>query len=74
MATVRYLMDEVDASIEFYTENLGFDLQNKFGPAFAIIKKNELTVWLAGPLSSAARPMPDGASSPRRMESLCDRG
>jgi len=60
MATVRYLVDEVDAAIKFYTENLGFELQNNFGPPFAIIKKDDLTLWLAGPLSSAARPMPDG--------------
>ena len=60
MATVRYLVDEVDASVKFYTENLGFELQNNFGPPFAIIKKDDLTLWLAGPLSSAARPMPDG--------------
>jgi len=44
MTTVRYLIDEVDASIEFHTENLGFELQNKFGPAFAIIKKDDLTL------------------------------
>ncbi len=60
MATVRYLVDEVDASIKFYTESLGFELQNNFGPPFAIVKKDDLTLWLAGPLSSAARPMPDG--------------
>ncbi len=60
MATVRYLVDEVDAAIKFYTENLGFELQNNFGPPFAIVKKDDLTLWLAGPLSSAARPMPDG--------------
>ena len=60
MATVRYLVDEVDAAIKFYTENLGFELQNNFRPPFAIIKKDDLTLWLAGPLSSAARPMPDG--------------
>ncbi len=60
MATVRYLVDEVDAAIKFYTENLGFELQNNFGPPFAIVTKDDLTLWLAGPLSSAARPMPDG--------------
>ena len=31
------------------------------GPAFAIVERDDLTLWLSGPQSSAARPMPDGA-------------
>ena len=60
MATVRYLVSDVEASIAFYTKHLGFTLQQQFGPAMAILKRGDLTFWLAGPMASAARPMPDG--------------
>ena len=39
MATVRYLVNEVDLSIEFYTTHLGFELVEQMGPAFALIAK-----------------------------------
>ncbi len=61
MASVRYLVKDVEASIKFYTESLGFELQQQFGPAMAIISKGDLTFWLAGPVSSAAKAMPDGS-------------
>ncbi|MGE3757241.1 MAG: VOC family protein [Pseudobdellovibrionaceae bacterium] len=60
MASVRYLVQDVDKSVQFYTEFLGFQLEQKFGPAMASVKKEDLTLWLAGPMSSAAQPMPDG--------------
>jgi catechol 2,3-dioxygenase-like lactoylglutathione lyase family enzyme len=60
MATVRYLVNDVSESVKFYTEALGFELVQQFGPAMAITKKNDLTLWLAGPGASAAQPMPDG--------------
>lgn len=60
MATVRYIVRDVDESIAFYTVNLDFVLQQKFGPAMAIVKRGDLTLWLAGPTASGARPMPDG--------------
>jgi glyoxylase I family protein len=60
MITVRYLVKDVEASIQFYSDALGFDLKQQFGPAMAIVAKGELTLWLAGPPSSAAQPMPDG--------------
>ena len=60
MASVRYLVNDVTASVGFYTEALGFTLQQQFGPAMAIVTKGDLTLWLAGPVSSAAQPMPDG--------------
>jgi predicted enzyme related to lactoylglutathione lyase len=50
----------VDAAVRFYTENLGFKLEQKFGPAMAIVQSGDLTLWLAGPVSSAAQSMPDG--------------
>jgi catechol 2,3-dioxygenase-like lactoylglutathione lyase family enzyme len=60
MPVVRYLVDDVEASIAFYVDRLGFRLETQMGPAFAIVEREGLTVWLSGPQSSAARPMPDG--------------
>ena len=60
MASVRYLVSDVEAAIQFYSGCLGFELQQQFGPAMAILKKGDLTLWLAGPASSAAQAMPDG--------------
>jgi catechol 2,3-dioxygenase-like lactoylglutathione lyase family enzyme len=61
MATVRYLVTDVERSIGFYTKALGFKLDQSMAPAFARVSGNGITLWLAGPQSSAARPMPDGA-------------
>lgn len=60
MADVRYLVDDVDAAVDFYTEHAGFTLAQRIGSAFAIVTRGDLTLWLSGPASSAARPMPDG--------------
>lgn len=60
MAIVRYLVSDVERSIAFYTGHLGFALEQRMGPAFAKVSRGGLTLWLAGPQSSAARPMPDG--------------
>jgi catechol 2,3-dioxygenase-like lactoylglutathione lyase family enzyme len=61
MATVRYLVGDVERAEEFYVERLGFIVEQEMLPAFARIRRDDLTLWLAGPTSSAARPMPDGA-------------
>ncbi len=60
MATVRYLVTNVDRSVAFYVELLGFEVAEQMGVAFARVRRDDLTLWLAGPQSSAARPMPDG--------------
>jgi catechol 2,3-dioxygenase-like lactoylglutathione lyase family enzyme len=60
MATVRYMVNDVEQTISFYVDYLGFELKEKWGPAFAIIAKDDLTLWLSGPKTSAAQPMPDG--------------
>ena len=60
MAVFRYLVGDVDAAIAFYTGNLGFTVEQQMGPAFAIVSRDDLSLWLSGPQSSAARPMPDG--------------
>jgi catechol 2,3-dioxygenase-like lactoylglutathione lyase family enzyme len=59
MGTVRYLVRDVDRAVAFYTGRLGFELEQQMGPAFARVRRGDLTLWLAGPTSSAARPMPD---------------
>ncbi len=60
MASFRYLVRDVDAAIAFYTQRFGFTLEEQFGPAMAIVARGDSSLWLAGPLSSAARAMPDG--------------
>ncbi len=60
MATVRYLVNDVGAAVAFYAGSLGFEVVQQFGPNMAITRKDGLTLWLAGPNASAARPMPDG--------------
>jgi catechol 2,3-dioxygenase-like lactoylglutathione lyase family enzyme len=60
MTTVRYLVHDVDAAVAFYTGALGFEVKQQFGPAIAILGRGDLTLWVAGPAASAARPMPDG--------------
>jgi catechol 2,3-dioxygenase-like lactoylglutathione lyase family enzyme len=46
--------------IQFYTQHLGFALPERMGTAFAIVTRGDLHLWLSGPQTSAARPMPDG--------------
>jgi len=60
MASIRYFVNDVNESVAFYIERFGFELNQQFGPAMAILKQGDLTLWLAGPQASAARPMPDG--------------
>jgi catechol 2,3-dioxygenase-like lactoylglutathione lyase family enzyme len=57
---VRYLVDDVEASIAFYAQHFGFTLLTNQAPAFADIQLGELRLLLSGPLSSAGRKMPDG--------------
>jgi catechol 2,3-dioxygenase-like lactoylglutathione lyase family enzyme len=58
---VRYMVDDVEESIAFYTKVLGFEVLTSFPPAFADVKRGNLRLLLSGPKSSAGRPMPDGA-------------
>ena len=59
MVSVRYMVDDVDAAVAFYTKFLGFEVLNKF-PPFADVARGKLRLLLSGPNSSAGRPMPDG--------------
>ena len=57
---VRYMVSDVEESIDFYTKMLEFELLTNAAPAFADVKRGNLRLLLAGPKSSAGRPMPDG--------------
>ncbi len=56
----RYIVTDVEEAIAFYTGHLGFELSQHWGAAFAIVSNSDIQLWLSGPISSAARPMPDG--------------
>jgi catechol 2,3-dioxygenase-like lactoylglutathione lyase family enzyme len=60
MVNVRYMVDDVQASIDFYAKHLGFELHMSAAPAFADVTRGHLRLLLSGPTSSAGRPMPDG--------------
>lgn len=60
--SVRYMVSDVEESVAFYTSMLGFEILTNFPPAFADVKRGNLRLLLAGPTSSAGRPMPDGAT------------
>src|SRR2546421_10524165 len=60
MVSVRYMVDDVQAAIDFYTEQFGFTVGISAVPAFAEVTRGHLRLLLAGPGSSAGRPMPDG--------------
>ena len=60
MAAIRYFVRDVERSTAFYTELLGFKVVRQAAPAFASVARDDLTLWLSGPQSSGARPMPDG--------------
>jgi catechol 2,3-dioxygenase-like lactoylglutathione lyase family enzyme len=57
---VRYMVDDVEASVAFYTRHLGFTLLSMTAPAFADVTRGDLRLLLSGATSSAGRPMPDG--------------
>jgi len=60
MASVRYLVSDVERAVRFFTGTLGFALEEQMGTAFARVSRGDLGLWLSGPASSAARAMPDG--------------
>ena len=62
MARVRYMVDDVDNAVEFYVSHLGFELEQQYGSAVAILVRGDLELIVAGPNASAARPMLDGAT------------
>jgi len=62
LVSVRYMVDDVEEAVAFYTTLLGFKLLTNAAPAFADVQRGNLRLLLAGPKSSAGRPMPDGAT------------
>jgi catechol 2,3-dioxygenase-like lactoylglutathione lyase family enzyme len=62
IVNVRYMVDDVQTAIEFYTQHLDFELRTSAAPAFADVTRGNLRLLLSGPASSAGRPMPDGAT------------
>ena len=58
--SVRYLVDDVEKAVAFYTKFLDFEVLTSFAPAFADVARGNLRLLLSGPTSSAGRPMPDG--------------
>jgi catechol 2,3-dioxygenase-like lactoylglutathione lyase family enzyme len=60
MVNVRYMVDDVEEAVTFYTKILDFEILNSFPPVFADVVRGNLRLLLSGPNSSAGRPMPDG--------------
>ena len=60
IVSVRYMVDDVERAVAFYTELLGFEVLTNFPPAFADVQRGNLRLLLSGPQSSAGRAMPDG--------------
>jgi predicted enzyme related to lactoylglutathione lyase len=60
LVSVRYMVDDVENAVAFYTTHFGFTLRSSAAPAFADVVRGNLRLLLSGPTSSAGRPMPDG--------------
>jgi catechol 2,3-dioxygenase-like lactoylglutathione lyase family enzyme len=60
LVNVRYMVDDVEAAVDFYTTHFGFTVRSNAAPAFADVVRGNLRLLLSGPKSSAGRPMPDG--------------
>ena len=54
------MVHDVAAAEKFYTQYLGFAVEERWGSAFLILQKGDLKLWISGPDTSAAKPMPDG--------------
>lgn len=73
---VRYMVDDVETALDFYTTHFGFEVLTSAAPAFADVRRGNLRLLLSGPASSAGRPMPDGARPGpggwNRIHFVCD--
>ena len=67
--SVRYIVDDVDASIDFYRDQLGFEVEMHPAPAFAMLRRGDLRLLLSAPsgqggggqiLADGRRPEPGG--------------
>ena len=66
LVNVRYMVDDVETAVDFYTTHLGFAVNTIAGPAFADVVRGPLRLLLSGPASSGARATPDDARFPGR--------
>jgi catechol 2,3-dioxygenase-like lactoylglutathione lyase family enzyme len=57
----RIMVKDKNQAVAWYQQVLGFEIQEEWGPAFAILAKGSDILWISGPQTSAAQPMPDGA-------------
>jgi catechol 2,3-dioxygenase-like lactoylglutathione lyase family enzyme len=62
LVDVRYMVDDVEGAVAFYTTHFGFTVRSNHAPAFADVVRGNLRLLLSGPTSSAGRPMPDGGT------------
>ncbi|MFC4375079.1 VOC family protein [Nocardia halotolerans] len=62
-AHVRYLVDDVQTAVDFYTTHLGFTVRTNAAPAFADVTRGRLRLLLSGPTSSGARATPEDADT-----------
>ena len=65
-ASVRYLVDDVQAAVDFYTTHLGFTVNTNVPPAFADVVRGPLRLLLSGPASSGARATPEESATAGR--------
>jgi catechol 2,3-dioxygenase-like lactoylglutathione lyase family enzyme len=65
-ASVRYLVTDVQAAVDFYTTHLGFTLNSRAAAAFADVVRGPLRLLLSGPASSGARATPADAATAGR--------
>ncbi|HEX6685569.1 MAG TPA: VOC family protein [Candidatus Limnocylindrales bacterium] len=66
LASVRYIVDDVSAAVDFYTKHLGFTLRGDAAPAFADVRRGPLRLLLSGPASSGAKATPGDSSAAGR--------
>jgi catechol 2,3-dioxygenase-like lactoylglutathione lyase family enzyme len=62
LVNVRYMVDDVESAVDFYTTHFGFTVRSSAAPAFADVVRGNLRLLLSGPTSSAGRSMPDGST------------
>ncbi len=62
LVNVRYMVDDVERAVDFYTAHFGFTVRTSAAPAFADVVRGNLRLLLSGPTSSAGRPMPNGST------------
>lgn len=76
ITSVRYMVDDVERAVDFYSTHFGFEVSMSAAPAFADVRRGNLRLLLSGPASSAGRPMPDGAQPGpggwNRIHFVCD--